>query len=66
MPGKSKQSNVRKRQARHIEESEEKRGVPPKRAKQIGYATVNKQQNGRTSSKRSRTSSSSRSRKKRS
>ena len=31
------------RQAKHIADSERKRGVSAKRAKSIGYATVNKQ-----------------------
>jgi hypothetical protein len=30
------------RQAKHIADSEKKRGVSAKRAKSIGYATVNK------------------------
>lgn len=31
------------RQAEHIEESEEARGMDPKAAKSVGFATVNKQ-----------------------
>jgi hypothetical protein len=31
-----------RRQAEHIEESEEKRGMSPKRAKEIAWATVHK------------------------
>ncbi len=44
----SKQSYTSKqrRQAHHIEESAKKRGASAKRAKQIGYATVNKQDGG--------------------
>jgi hypothetical protein len=30
------------REAEHVTESEEERGVPPERAKRIGWATVNK------------------------
>jgi hypothetical protein len=48
MPQGSKRSYTSKqrRQARHIEDSERKRGRSPQRAKQIGYATVNKQDGG--------------------
>lgn len=31
------------RQAEHIEESEEARGMDPKAAKSVGFATINKQ-----------------------
>ncbi len=43
---KSSYTNKQKRQAEHIAESEEKRGINPKLAKQIGWATVNKQSGG--------------------
>jgi hypothetical protein len=39
------------RQAGHIAESERKRGVPAKRAKQIGYAAVTKQKSRRKKGK---------------
>lgn len=41
MPGRH--TAKQKRQAKHIAESERKRGVDPKRAESIGWATVNKQ-----------------------
>jgi hypothetical protein len=43
---KSKYTGRQKRQAHHIEESAKKRGYSAKRAAQIGYATVNKQDHG--------------------
>ncbi len=43
---KSKYTSKQKRQAHHIEESAKKRGYSSKRAAQIGYATVNKQDKG--------------------
>ena len=43
---KSKYTSKQRRQAHHIEESAEKRGYSAKRAAQIGYATVNKQDKG--------------------
>ena len=43
---KSKYTSKQKRQAHHIEESAKKRGHSSKRAAQIGYATVNKQDKG--------------------
>lgn len=43
---KSSYTNKQKRQARHIEESAKERGYSSKRAAQIGYATVNKQDGG--------------------
>jgi len=48
MPRGSKRSYTSKqrRQASHIEESAKQGGKPPKRAKQIAYATVNKQDRG--------------------
>jgi hypothetical protein len=43
---KAKYSSKQKRQAHHIEQSAKKRGYSSKRAAQIGYATVNKQDGG--------------------
>jgi hypothetical protein len=43
---KAKYTARQKRQARHIEEGAKKRGYSAKRAAQIGYATVNKQDHG--------------------
>ncbi len=43
---KAKYTSKQKRQAKHIEESGEKRGYTPKRAAQMAYATVNKQDGG--------------------
>lgn len=43
---KSKYTSKQKRQAHHIEQSAKKRGYSGKRAAQIGYATVNKQDHG--------------------
>lgn len=43
---KEKYTDKQKRQARHIEDSAEKRGYSPKRAAQIGWATVNKHDHG--------------------
>jgi hypothetical protein len=43
---KSKYTSKQKRQAHHIEASAKKRGYSSKRAAQIGYATVNKQDHG--------------------
>ena len=43
---KSKYTSKQKRQAHHIEEGAKKRGYSSKRAAQIGYATVNKQDKG--------------------
>ena len=43
---KASYTNKQKRQARHIEESAKKQGYSLKRAAQIGYATVNKQDGG--------------------
>ncbi|HWU90631.1 MAG TPA: hypothetical protein VN253_25370 [Kofleriaceae bacterium] len=67
MPRASKGSytNKQKRQAQHIEESAKKRGTTSKRAAQIGWATVNKQEGGgkKTGSGRGRTRSTSPSRK---
>jgi plasmid stabilization system protein ParE len=46
-PGsKSKYTDKQKRQAEHIEEGTKKRGHSAKRAAQIGWATVNKQDGG--------------------
>ena len=38
-----KKTSKQRRQTSQIEESAEKRGMSPKRAKQIAFATVNKQ-----------------------
>jgi len=48
MPQGSKRSHTskQKRQAQHIEEGAKKRGMTSKRAEQIGWATVNKQDGG--------------------
>lgn len=43
---KSKYTAKQKRQAHHVEESAKKRGYTSKRAAQIGWATVNKQDRG--------------------
>jgi len=43
---KAKYSSKQKRQAHHIEAGAKKRGYSAKRAAQIGYATVNKQDHG--------------------
>ncbi|MGE0871011.1 MAG: plasmid stabilization protein [Kofleriaceae bacterium] len=43
---KSKYTSKQKRQAHHIEQSAKRRGHSAKRAAQIGYATVNKQDGG--------------------
>ena len=45
MPRASKEAHTekQKRMASHIEESEKKRGMSPKRAAQVGWATVNKE-----------------------
>lgn len=43
---KSSYTAKQRRQARHIEESEERRGRSPRTAARIAYATVNKQDGG--------------------
>jgi plasmid stabilization system protein ParE len=43
---KSKYTDRQKRKAEHIEEGYEERGFSPARAKQIGWATVNKEEGG--------------------
>ena len=43
---KSKYTEKQKRKAEHIEESYEKRGVPPKEAASRAWATVNKESGG--------------------
>lgn len=50
---KSAYSNKQKRQAKHIEEGYEKRGVSEKEAKKRAWATVNKETGG--AQKKSRT-----------
>jgi hypothetical protein len=56
---KAKYTSKQKRQAHHIESSAKKRGYSAKRAAQIGYATVNKQDHGgkKAGSGRGKTSS---------
>jgi hypothetical protein len=62
---KSKYTSKQKRQAHDIEKSAKKRGYSAKRAAQIGYATVNKQDHGgkKSGSGRGKTSNKSSSRK---
>lgn len=62
---KKSYTSKQRRQAHHIEESAEKRGYSSKRAAQIGYATVNKQDQGgkKSGSGRGKTSNKSSSRK---
>ena len=43
---KKKYTTKQRRQAKHIEDSAEKRGYSTKRSAQIAYATVNKQDGG--------------------
>ena len=43
---KDKYTDKQKRQAEHIEESYEERGVEPEKAAEIAWATVNKQDGG--------------------
>ena len=43
---KSAYTDKQKRQAEHIEESYEKKGVPEERAEEIAWSTVNKQDGG--------------------
>ncbi len=44
MPGKGHRFTEKEhREAEHVKESEEARGVLPERAERIGWATVNKQ-----------------------
>jgi len=48
MPGKGRKFTVKEdRQAKHIAESEIRAGTPAKKARAIGYATVNKQKKRR-------------------
>jgi hypothetical protein len=54
---KSKYTSKQKRQAHHIEEGAKKRGMSSKRAAQIGYATVNKQDKGGKNSGHGRSTS---------
>jgi hypothetical protein len=56
---KSKYTSKQKRQAHHIEDSARRRGASAKRAAEIGYATVNKQDHGgkKSGSGRGKTSS---------
>jgi hypothetical protein len=61
---KAKYTSKQKRQAHHIEASAKKRGYSAKRAAQIGYASVNKQDHGgkKSGSGRGKTSNKSASR----
>lgn len=43
---KDKYTDKQKRQARHIEQSEKKRGASTQKAERIAWATVNKQDGG--------------------
>ena len=43
---KSKYTDKQKRQAKHIEESYEKKGVSEEKAEEIAWSTVNKQDGG--------------------
>ena len=45
MPGRH--TAKQKRQAKHVAASERRRGVSPKRALRIGWATVNKRKRGK-------------------
>ena len=48
MPGPgSRFSEKEDRQAKHIADSERKRGMSGKKAKSVGYATVNKHKGGK-------------------
>jgi len=49
---KASYSNKQKRQARHIEESEMKRGRSRKSSERIAWATVNKQTGGANKKKK--------------
>ena len=62
---KKKYTSKQRRTAHHIEEGAKKRGYSAKRAAQIGYATVNKQDHGgkKSGSGRGKTSNKSSSRK---
>ena len=54
---KSAYTDKQKRQAEHIEESYERRGVPEERAEGIAWATVNKESGGGKNSGSGRASS---------
>lgn len=54
---KSAYTDKQKRQAAHIEESYEKRGVSEKKAQEIAWATVNKESGGGKKSGSGRTPS---------
>ena len=58
---KSAYTDKQKRQAEHIEQGYEDKGVSEKRAQQIAYATVNKQDGGGKKSGSGRKSSGSKS-----
>ena len=49
MPGKKRKFSAKQdRQAKHIADSEKKKGMSAKEAKAIGYATVNKNKKKRS------------------
>jgi hypothetical protein len=53
MPGgKAKFTKKQDRQAKHVADSEKEKGMDPKKAKRVGYATVNKQKSKRKVSAR--------------
>jgi len=52
MPGKSRFTPKQDRMAKHIMQSEEKRGMSPKEAKQVAYATVQAYKNKKKAKKR--------------
>jgi hypothetical protein len=54
MPGKGRFTEKEDREAEHIKESEEKRGMSKERAERIGYATVNKQKKEKGETKNSK------------
>ncbi len=56
MPPRGVKSPKRKRQYEHIKESETKRGVGTRRAKQIAARTVNKQRRKAGETKKARSS----------
>ena len=53
MPGSGHRFTTKQdRQAKHVAASEEKMGLPPKKAKSIGYATVNSQKKAKAAKKK--------------
>ena len=49
---KKRFSKKQDRQAKHVADSEKKRGMDSKTAERVGYATVNKQKSAKKKSKR--------------